>query len=96
MSIGMRGILLTVLIVFAFGAARAAEGPTKDEAVAMVKKAVAAIKSEGTEKAYAEMIPRARSSTATFTSWYTRWMVWCSRMAETRSSSASIDSTTRT
>jgi signal transduction histidine kinase len=55
MSIGMRGILLTVLIVFAFGAARAAEGPTKDEAVAMVKKAAAAIKSEGTEKAYAEI-----------------------------------------
>jgi cytochrome c len=33
----------------------AAAGATKDEAVAMVKKAVAAIKTEGTAKAYAEI-----------------------------------------
>jgi cytochrome c len=33
----------------------AATGATKDEAVAMVKKAVAAIKSEGPDKAYAEI-----------------------------------------
>ena len=32
-----------------------AEGATKDDAVAMVKKAVATIKAEGTEKAYAEI-----------------------------------------
>ena len=33
----------------------AATGATKDEAVAMVKKAVAAIKAEGSDKAYAEI-----------------------------------------
>ncbi len=37
------------------GAALAADGATKDEAVAMVKKAVASIKSEGPDKAYAEI-----------------------------------------
>ena len=35
--------------------ASAATGATKDEAVAMVKKAVAAIKSEGPDKGYAEI-----------------------------------------
>jgi cytochrome c len=46
-------ILLTAIV---FGAtAIAATGATKDEAVAMVKKAVAAIKSEGPDKAYAEI-----------------------------------------
>lgn len=48
------GVALTVLVV-ALSSAALAAGATKDEAVAMVKKAVAAIKSEGTEKAYAEI-----------------------------------------
>jgi cytochrome c len=37
------------------GSSLAATGATKDEAVAMVKKAVAAIKAEGPDKAYAEI-----------------------------------------
>jgi signal transduction histidine kinase len=36
-------------------AAIAADGATKDEAMAMVKKAVASIKSDGADKAYAEI-----------------------------------------
>ncbi len=45
-----------LLIAIAFGAtAIAAAGATKDEAVAMVRKAVAAIKAEGSDKAYAEI-----------------------------------------
>lgn len=44
-------VALLASSTFAF----ATEGPTKDDAVAMVKKAVAAIKSEGPEKAYAEI-----------------------------------------
>ncbi len=49
--------LATALIgtVFTAGAAGAAEFATKDEAVAMVKKAVAYIKANGTEQAYAEI-----------------------------------------
>jgi cytochrome c len=42
----------------AAGAAFAAEHATKDEAVAMVKKAVAYIKAEGVEKAYKEISNR--------------------------------------
>jgi cytochrome c len=41
------------LTAFVGGTALAADSATKDEAVAMVKKAVAAIKSEGADKAYA-------------------------------------------
>ena len=37
------------------GVALAADGASKDEAVAMVKKAVASIKTEGADKAYAEI-----------------------------------------
>ena len=37
------------------GAAFAADGATKDEAIAMVKKAVASIKTDGTDKTYAEI-----------------------------------------
>jgi cytochrome c len=48
-----------ILLVAAFaalcGVAFAAAGATKDEAVAMVKKAVGAIKAEGPDKAYAEI-----------------------------------------
>jgi signal transduction histidine kinase len=43
------------LPVLVGGTALAADSATKDEAVAMVKKAVAAIKSEGGDKAYAEI-----------------------------------------
>ena len=42
-------------VYFAGGAVVSAEPATKEEAVAMVQKAVAAIKSEGPEKAYAEI-----------------------------------------
>ena len=42
-------------VYFAGGAVLSAEPATKEEAVAMVQKAVAAIKSEGPEKAYAEI-----------------------------------------
>jgi cytochrome c len=45
-------MLVGALSVFG-GAAAASSGATKDEAVAMVKKAVAHIKTEGPEKAYA-------------------------------------------
>ena len=55
MSVRPRGILLATLIGLVSGTALAAQGATKDEAVAMVKKAVAAIKTEGADKAYAEI-----------------------------------------
>jgi cytochrome c len=58
MSVHARGltqILLVTALVALGGMASAATGATKDEAVAMVKKAVAAIKSEGSDKAYAEI-----------------------------------------
>lgn len=46
--------LVAALALFG-GSSLAATGATKDEAVAMVKKAVAAIKAEGPDKAYAEI-----------------------------------------
>jgi cytochrome c len=46
-------LLLAPLLLGGF--ALAASSATKDEAVAMVKKAVTAIKSEGSDKAYAEI-----------------------------------------
>jgi hypothetical protein len=52
MSVWARGILFAALLVAVCGAALAAQGATKDEAVSMVKKAVAAIKTGGTDKAY--------------------------------------------
>jgi signal transduction histidine kinase len=58
MSVHARGltqILLVAALVALGGMASATTGATKDEAVAMVKKAVAAIKSEGPDKAYAEI-----------------------------------------
>ena len=58
MSVHARGltqILLVAALAISVGLAWAATGATKDEAVAMVKKAVAAIKSEGPDKAYAEI-----------------------------------------
>jgi len=45
---------LAAALVFAGTAALAADGANKDDAVAMVKKAVTTIKAEGAEKAYAE------------------------------------------
>jgi len=53
MSVQSRGfseILLVAVLVALGGMAWAATGATKDEAVAMVKKAVAAIKAEGPDK----------------------------------------------
>jgi cytochrome c len=52
------GAVLVAALAVAGGMASAATGATKDEAVAMVKKAVAAIKAEGAEKAYAEINDR--------------------------------------
>ncbi|HEV7462412.1 MAG TPA: cache domain-containing protein [Methyloceanibacter sp.] len=46
--------LVVALSIFG-GMASAATGATKDEAMAMVRKAVAAIKTEGPDKAYAEI-----------------------------------------
>jgi cytochrome c len=48
------GLAIPAIAALSFGAF-AADSVTKDEAVAMVKKAVAAIKSDGAEKAYAEI-----------------------------------------
>jgi signal transduction histidine kinase len=52
MSAGLAAAAAVAALSFA---AFAADPVTKDEAVAMVKKAVAAIKAEGTDKAYAEI-----------------------------------------
>jgi signal transduction histidine kinase len=52
----MRGVIIVLaaaLAAMATQAASAADRATKDEAIAMVKKAVAAVKSDGPEKAYA-------------------------------------------
>ena len=50
------GVCVTIAGISAFSSgAFAAEPVTKDEAVAMVKKAVAAIRSEGADKAYADI-----------------------------------------
>jgi len=48
-------VLLVAALAVSGGMAYAATGATKDEAVAMVKKAVVAIKTEGPDKAYAEI-----------------------------------------
>ena len=45
---------LAATLVFVGAAAMAADGANKDDAVAMVKKAVAFIKEQGPEKAYPE------------------------------------------
>ncbi len=49
---------LTALLVFT-GAAAAADGAGKDEAIAMVKKAISFIKEKGAEKAYPEFTGKA-------------------------------------
>jgi hypothetical protein len=51
----MSASLAIAAIAALSGSALAADPVTKDEAMAMVKEAVAAIKSEGPEKAYAEI-----------------------------------------
>ena len=48
-------LLACALFAGSLGASVAAERATKDEAIAMVKKAVAFIKQQGAEKAYAEI-----------------------------------------
>jgi cytochrome c len=50
---------LASTLVFAGAAAMAADGANKDEAIAMVKKAVAFIKEQGAEKAYPEITNKA-------------------------------------
>jgi signal transduction histidine kinase len=49
---------VAAMLIFA-GAAAAADGANKDEAIAMVKKAVGFIKGQGAEKAYAEFTGKA-------------------------------------
>jgi len=49
------GHIVLVVLSLAISGAAIAAAATKDEAIAMVKKAVAAIKSEGPDKAYAEI-----------------------------------------
>lgn len=51
-SVAIASMVVATLLSFT---ALAATGATKDEAVAMVKKAVSAIKSDGPDKAYAEI-----------------------------------------
>ncbi len=46
--------VMAATLVFAAAVASAADGANKDDAIAMVKKAVAFIKEQGAEKAYAE------------------------------------------
>ena len=61
-SISLRKPLFSILaatLVCAGAAAMAADGAGKDEAVAMVKKAVAFIKEQGPEKAYPEITNKA-------------------------------------
>ena len=92
----MSASLAIAAIAALSGSAFAADPVTKDEAMAMVKEAVAAIKSEGPEKAYAEItIRRASSSTAIFTSWSMASTAWFSRTAPTNRASAPTRSTTR-
>ena len=50
---------LAAMLVFGGAAAFAADGAGKDEAVAMVKKAVAFIKEQGPDKAYPEITNKA-------------------------------------
>ena len=83
---------IAATIYFAGGAVVSAEPATKEEAVAMVQKAVAAIKSEGPEKAYAEISNlRDRSSKATSTS---RWSVLTARCSPTAPTTANASATT--
>jgi signal transduction histidine kinase len=58
MKRAMAGSSLLVLVAM-FGVAFAAEWATKEEAVAMVKKAVAFIKEQGADKAYLEISNKA-------------------------------------
>ena len=58
-SVLRMGVCVTIAGIAAFSSgAFAAEPVTKDETVAMVKKAVTAIRSEGADKAYAEIDDR--------------------------------------
>jgi cytochrome c len=54
-AFSMRACLAIAAVAVISSGAFAAEPVTKDEAVAMVRKAVEAIKSEGADKAYAEI-----------------------------------------
>jgi signal transduction histidine kinase len=47
--------IMAAIVVFAGTAAVAGDGANKDEAIAMVKKAVATIKTQGADKAYPEI-----------------------------------------
>ena len=79
-------VLLVAALAVSGGIAYAATGATKDEAVAMVKKAVAAIKTEGPDKAYAEISNPSGPfvDRDLYIVVYGR-TAWCSRTAPTRS-----------
>lgn len=48
-------VVFAFILAMSFGVARAADSGTKDEAVAMVKKAIELIKANGNEKAFEEI-----------------------------------------
>jgi cytochrome c len=59
LRLSFKRLLPLVAIIVMTGAAAAADGAGKDDAVAMVKKAAAFIKAEGADKAYAEISNKA-------------------------------------
>ena len=59
LQLSFRRLLPLVAIIAVTGAAAAADGAGKDDAVSMVKKAAAFIKAEGPDKAYAEISNKA-------------------------------------
>jgi hypothetical protein len=83
-----RQMLLVVLWVAISSLVLVAGGATKDEAVAMVQKAVAATKTEGVEKS----MPRSATRKARS---FTGWTGSCSPMVPTRRASASIGHATK-
>ena len=82
--------VIAAMLVFAGAAAMAGDGANKDEAVAMVKKAVAFIKEQSADKAYPDIHRQGppSSSIATFTSSSISSTARCWPTARTQSSSA--------
>ena len=88
--------MLVVVLLLAISGLALAAGATKDEAVAMVKKAVAAINTEGAEKVYAEISDPKGPFVDRDLYIVVLRMDGLVRTAPTRSASAPISSTTRT
>ena len=81
--------VMAAVVVFAGTAAVAGDGANKDEAVAMVKKAVASIKAQGADKAYPEITGKdAKFSIATCMLSFISSTARCWRTERTQSSSA--------